>query len=138
MSRGCVLLANAMIHGFRVAVLLFWFLRHDDRTRKRFQIEGYFHRHVIVPSLSKLYKMSSSCGRHIATTLPPHRRHIAATSPPHRRRMAATSPPHRRHIAAALPPHCRHIAATLPPPRRHSCHRTFSANKVLFGQSTKW
>ena len=54
MSRGCVLLANAMIHGFRVAVLLFWFLRRDDRTRKRFQIEGYFHRHVIVPSLSKL------------------------------------------------------------------------------------
>ena len=81
-SRGCVLLANAMIHGFRVAVLLFWFLRHDDRTRKRFQIEGYFHRHVIVPSLSKLYKMSSSCGRHIATTLPPHRRHIAAAWPP--------------------------------------------------------
>ena len=101
-SRGCVLLANAMIHGFRVAVLLFWFLRHDDRTRKRFQIKGYFHRHVIVPSLSKLLKMSSSCGRHIATTLPPHRRHIAATSPPPRRR----------------------IAATLPPPRRHSCHRT--------------
>ena len=25
-----------------------------DRTRKRFQIEGYFHRHVIVSSLSKL------------------------------------------------------------------------------------
>ena len=84
-----------------------------DRTRTRFQIEGYFHRHVIVPSLSKLSKRSSSCRRHIATTLPPHLHHIAATSPPLRCHMAATWPPHGRHMAATWPPHGRHIAATV-------------------------
>ena len=76
--------------------------------------------------------MSSSCGRHIATTLPPHRRHIAATSPPHRPHIAATSPPHCRHIAATSPPHCRHIAATSPPQLPQDL---ISANKVLFGQN---
>ena len=117
MSRGCVLLANAMIHGFRVAVLLFWFLRHDDRTRKRFKLKDI----SIVMSLSLHCQNCKKCRRRvvvIATALPPHRR-IAATSPPHRRHIAATLPPHRRHIAATLPPHCRHVAATLPPHCRH-------------------
>ena len=140
MSRGCVLLANAMIHGFRVAVLLFWFLRHDDIGPERdFKLKDI----SIVMSLSLHCQNCKKCRRRVVVTLPPHCHHIAATSPPHRRHIAAKLPPHCRHIAATLPPHCRHIAATLPPHCRHIAATSppqlpqdlISANKVLFGQN---
>ena len=138
-------LANAMIHGFRVAVLLFWFLRHDMigliGPGRDFKLKDI----SIVMSLSLHCQSCQKCRRRVVATLPPHRHHIVATSPPHRRHMAATLPPHCRHIAATWPPHGRHIAATWPPHCRHIAatlppqwppqlpQDLISANKVRFG-----
>ena len=109
-SRGCVLLANAMIHGFRVTVLLFWFLRHDMIGPGRdFKLKDT----SIVMSLSLHCQSCQKGRRRVVVTLPPHCHHISTTSPPHRRHFAATWPPHGRHMAATWPPHGRHIAATV-------------------------
>ena len=68
-SRGCVLLANAMIHEFRVAVLLFLFLRHDMiRPGRDFKLKDI----SIVMSLSLHCQSCQKYRRRVVVTLPPH------------------------------------------------------------------